>query len=150
MANDFQLGGHEVKQGTGGEAVNHLDQSKTMFITKLTGEDALRPEVVTGLKNIADVFNHFRPSAEVEFKAEDGSPVSNNIFFTSVGDFGKKGLIAKSDFLQNLETQKEEYLKFQKMLKIKQMSAIIADAQAKESYINALKAMVKELENTGA
>jgi hypothetical protein len=146
---DFQLGGHEVKQGTGGEAVNHLDQNKTLYVAKLTGEDVLRPETVTGLKNMTDVFNHFKPFVEVDFKDETGATVSNNVQFSSIADFGKKGLIAKSSFLQQLDTQKEEYLKFQKMLKIKQMTGIVGDAQAKESYINALKAMVKELEATG-
>jgi len=146
----FQLGGHEVKLGTGGEAVNELDQNKTLMVTNLTGDEPLKPEFHSDLKTIGDVFQRYQPSKEVEFQAEDGSPVENNLEFRSVADFGKKGLIRNSDFLQDLDAQQAEYHKFIKMLKIKQMNNIINDANAKQSYINALQAMIDELTETGA
>lgn len=146
----YELGGHEVKQGTGGEAVNALDQNKTMLISKLTGEDPLKPEFHTDLKTINDVFDRFKPEADLEFEDADGSPVNNTLQFRSVGDFGKKGLIKNSDFLQDLEAQRSEYQKFIKMLKIKQMNNIINDADAKQAYINALQSMIDELADTGA
>ena len=146
----FQLGGHEVKQGTGGEAVNALDENKTMVVTKLTGDDAFKPEVVTGLKTIGDVFDQYKPTAEIEFEDADGSPVENKLAFNSVGDFGMKGLAKNSEFLQDLEAQRTEYQKFVKMLKIKQMGNIIKDDEAKQAYINSLQAMIAELEATGA
>jgi len=146
----FQLGGHEIKQGTGGEAVNALDENKTMVISKLTGDDAFKPEVVSGLKTISDVFNHYKPNAEIEFEDAEGNPVENKLDFNSVGDFGMKGLSKNSEFLQDLEAQRTEYHKFIKMLKIKQMGNIINDADAKQSYVNALQSMINELESTGA
>ncbi len=146
----FQLGGHEVKQGTGGEAVNALDENKTLVVSKLTGDDPFKPEVVSGLKTIGDVFNHYKPSVEVEFEDAEGSPVEEKLDFNSVGDFGMKGLSKNSAFLQDLEAQRTEYQKFIKMLKIKQMGNIINDQEAKKAYINALQAMISELESTGA
>ena len=146
----FELGGHEVKQGTGGEGITELDQNKTMVITKLTNDAPLRPEFETSLKTINDVFDHYKPNVDVEFSDAEGSPVEANIPFKSVADFGKKGLIKNSEFLTDLEAQRAEYQKFIKMLKIKQMGNILKDEEAKDSYINALKAMIEELEKTGA
>lgn len=146
----YELGGHEVKQGTGGEAVNALDQNKTMVISKLTQDDPLKPEFHEDLKTISDVFDRFKPSVDIEFQDADGAPVNNDLQFRSVADFGKKGLIKNSDFLQDLEAQRSEYQKFIKMLKIKQMNNIINDAEAKQSYIGALQNMIDELAATGA
>ena len=146
----YDLGGHEVKQDTGGEAVNALDQNKTLFVESLTGEAPLKPEFTKGLKKVGDVFNYFKPQKEIEFEDDDGNPITNEIQFSSVADFGKKGLTKKSDFLQNLEAQRSEYQKFLKMLKIKQMGNIIKDPEAKQSYINVLQGMIAELEATGA
>lgn len=146
----FELGGHEVKQGTGGEGVNELDQNKTMVISKLTNEASLKPEFQNSLKTINDVFDHYKPNVDVEFTDAEGTPVNNNLQFKTVADFGKKGLINNSEFLTDLEAQRSEYLKFIKMLKIKQMGNIIKDEEAKENYINALKSMIQELEDTGA
>lgn len=146
----YDLGGHEVKQGTGGEAVNALDQNKTLFVTNLTGDEALKPEFGEGLKTINDVFEHYKPTKEIEFIDDDGAPVANTLSFNSVADFGKNGLINNSDFLQSLEAQRSEYQKFIKMLKIKQMGNIINDPEGKQSYIEILQSMIAELEETGA
>ena len=146
----FELGGHEVKQDTGGEGVNALDQNKTLVISQLTGDAPLKPEVETGLKTMKDVFDHYKPSLALELTDADGAPVSNDIQFNSVADFGKKGLIQKSPFLTSLEAQRSEYQKFIKMLKIKQMGNIIKDEEAKATYIDAIKSMIAELEETGA
>jgi len=146
----FELGGHEVKQDTGGEGVTALDQNKTLVVSQLTGDAPLKPEVETSLKTINDVFSHYKPSVDVEFTDAEGTPVNNNLTFNTVADFGKKGLIKKSEFLTDLEAQRSEYQKFIKMLKIKQMGNIIKDDEAKATYIDALKAMIDELEQTGA
>ena len=146
----YELGGHEVKMGTGGESVSALDQNKTLIVTNLTGEEALKPEFNTDLKTISNVFDHYKPNMDVEFENADGAPVENNLQFRGVSDFGKKGLIKNSEFLQNLEAQRSEYQKFIKMLKIKQMGNIVKDGEAKQTYINALKSMIQELEETGA
>ena len=146
----YDLGGHEIKQGTGGEAVNALDQNKTLFVTNLTGDEAVKPEFGESLKTINDVFDHYKPTKEIEFTDDDGAPVANTLSFNGVADFGKKGLINNSDFLQNLEAQRSEYQKFIKMLKIKQMGNIVNDVEAKQSYIEILQNMIAELEETGA
>jgi len=146
----FELGGHEVKQDTGGESITALDQNKTMIISKLTNDEPLKPEFQSSLKTMNDVFKHYKPNVDVEFTDADGSPVNNNIKFNSVGDFGKDGLVKSSDFIRDLEAKRAEYLKFIKMLKIKQMGNILKDDEAKGNYIAALQSMIQELEETGA
>ena len=146
----FQLGGHEVKMGTGGESVNALDQNKTMVITQLTGDEPIKPEFKTDLKTINDVFSNYKPTLDVSFEDKEGNPVENNLQFNSIADFGKKALIKNSPFLQDVNANQIEFQKFIKMLKIKQMGNIVKDPDAKQSYINALQSMISELEGTGA
>ena len=146
----YDLGGHEIKQDAGGETVKALDQNKTLFVSALTGEEALKPEFTQNLKTIKDVFEHYKPSKEVEFIDDKGAPINNELRFNSISDFGRKGLINNSEYLKNLEAQKSEYQKFIKMLKIKQMGNIINDVEAKASYIEILQSMIAELEATVA
>lgn len=146
----YSLGGHEVSQDSGGESITVLDPTKTMVVTKLTADDAVAPKIVPNLQTISDVFDHYKPELEVEFTDADGAPVNNKLQFRSVDDFGKKGVIEKSDFLQALEAERVEYQKFLKMLKIKQMQNVLKDPEAKAAYLGALRAMIKELEDAGA
>ena len=146
----YELGGHEVKQDTGGEAVNELDQNKTLFVTQLTGDDPIKPEMHSDLKTMKDVFERYQPNVDVEFEDGEGNPVEENIAFGSVADFGLKGMPKNSEFLQDLAAQKNEYRKFIKMLKIKQMGNILKDPEAKQNYLSALKSMITELEQSGA
>lgn len=150
MAKSLSLGGHEVSQESGGESITILDHGITLAVLGLTAEAPVKPEIQKGLQTITDVFNHYQPELEVEFKAADGSPIVNNLSFRSISDFGKDGLIEKSEFLQDLEAERVEYQKFIKMLKIKQLSNILKDPAARTAYLNALRAMIQELEEADA
>jgi hypothetical protein len=146
----YSIGGHEVPQDAGGEAINELDKNKTLFIESLTAEAPNEPEIVTGLTTLSEVFEHFQPEMEVEFTDEEGTPISNTLTFRSLDDFGKNGVIAKSEFLQKTETQRAEYTRFMKMLQIKQLGNVLNNPEAKAAYVEAIRAMIQELEDAGA
>jgi hypothetical protein len=139
----------EVQDVEVGESILEFPQNRTLMVEKLTNEGPPTPEIVNGLQTVDDVFEHFKPNVEVEFQDMDGVPKKETLNFRNLGDFGKKGITAQSDFLQNLNIQQEEYKKIVDQLKTnKLLRNIINEADAKKAMINAIYALLKELEET--
>ncbi len=139
----------EVQDVEVGEAILEFPQNRTLMVEQLTHEDPSKPEVVKGLKTVDDVFEQFKPNVDVEFQDMEGVPKKENLNFTNVGDFGVKGITAQSTFLQGLQVQQDEYQKIIKQLKSnKQLRTVIEDMETKQALINAVHALLKELESS--
>jgi hypothetical protein len=137
----------EVK-GDASEAFADIPQNRTLLIEKFTDNDPIKPELVQGLQTIDDVFDHFKPEKEVEFVNESGATAKETLHFTGLQDYGAKGITTQSSFLQGLSTQKEQYDKFLKQIKTnKILMNVLNDAELKQQYLNALNAMIQEMED---
>lgn len=77
---NYEIGGNEKKVDTS-EAFNDIAPNKTLFIQKLTDNEPLRPEKVEGLKNVEEVFGHYKPKVNVAFDKIDGSNVNETFHF---------------------------------------------------------------------
>jgi len=144
--NQVEIGGQLVPQESF-EAISQISSNRTLLAQKLTSKPT-KPEPVTGLKTIDDVFDHFKPNVKVEFESEQGAPVKEELHFTNLGDFNKKGISGQSGFLKELDSQKENYQKFAKQLRSnKILKSAMTNADAKKAYLQALKAMIQEIEN---
>ena len=67
--------------------------------------------------------------------------------FKTLGDFGVKGITEQSTFLGDLTLKKEQYQKIIKQLKTnKLLKQALSDGDSKQGLINALHALIKELE----
>lgn len=131
-----------------GEGFVEISPNKTMFIQKLTKDDPIRPAIVEGLGTVEQVFEHFKPSVEVELDKEDGSTIKENFQFSSLGDFDVKSITNNSEFLKNLSVENDAYLKIIKQLKSnKTLKNVIDNTENKAAFINALKALAAELES---
>ncbi|MFD2934195.1 hypothetical protein [Spirosoma flavum] len=143
---DYGIGGQERKLDVN-ESIVDIPQNKTLLIEKLTADAALRPDIVEGLKTVSEVFEHFQPQQEVEFETQEGSSVSETLRFRSLGDFGRKGIIAQSDYLQELNTTYEDSQRYVKQLKSnKILKMVLENPEAKAAYMSAIEAMIRELE----
>ena len=104
--------------------------------------------MVQGLQTIVDVFDHFKPEKEVEFVNEQGASSKETLRFGGLEDFGTKGITNQSAFLQGLSNQKEQYDKFLKQVKTnKVLMGVLNDAQLRQEYLNALNALIQEMED---
>ncbi|MEO6328778.1 MAG: hypothetical protein ABIO55_07595 [Ginsengibacter sp.] len=131
-----------------GEGFVEISPNKTLFIQKLTNEDASKPEIVEGLQTVEQVFEHFKPACDVELNREDGSTTKENFQFGGLGDFDVKSLINQSAFLKNLNLENDAFLKILQQLKTnKSLKNVIENADTKAAFINSLKAMVAELDD---
>jgi predicted component of type VI protein secretion system len=145
---NYGIGGQEVKPDASG-GMTDLDQNRTLFVQKLTTEVEDNPKPVYDLKTIDEVFQHFQPSVDVEFQDADGGAVQESIRFNNLADFQSKGIQAKSNFLQDLTVHQEQYQKIAKTLKTsKQMKLVLENQATKAAFVNALQALIQELEET--
>lgn len=143
----YGIGGNEVK-GDASEAIAEIPQNKTLVIEQLTADAPIKPEIVEGLQTVEDVFAHYKPEVEVEFQKEDGSTAKENLSFKNLGDFGVKGITSQSNFLKDLNTQREQYAKIGKQLKTnKLLRSAIENEDTKAALLDALRALIQELDD---
>lgn len=148
---NYGVGGNEVKVDAN-EAIQDIQENKTLLVSKLTTDEPMSPEIVSGLKTVEDVFRHFQPQIAVEHETEDGQTVNEDFKFRNLGDFTPKNLTQNSNYLSNLSLEEEQYNKIIRQLRNnKVLRNILADGGSKAALIQALKAVASELEsNDGA
>lgn len=130
------------------EAIIEFPQNRALLAEQLTFKEPSKPEIVKNLKTVEDVFDHFKPTVDVDFQNSEGGTKKETLAFKSLADFGVKGLTSQSQFLQELNIKKEEYQKIIKQLKSnKQLKQVIADAESKQAMLNAIMALLKELDS---
>lgn len=143
--NEVEIGGQLVPQQSF-EAITQISSNRTLLVQKLSSRPT-KPEPVTGLKTVNEVFDHFKPNVKVEFETEDGTSVDEELKFSNLGDFTKKGIVEQSDFLKDLNAQQDGYHKFMKQLRSnKILKSALQNSESKQAYLQALQAMIQEIE----
>lgn len=146
MSNNYGIGGNEVPSDAN-EAIQEIPQNRTLFVEKLTQDQPTKPEIVQGLKTIDDVFEHYKPEVEVDFEDADGVERKEALNFGNLGDFGAKGITRQSNFLKDLNTEKDQYLKIIKQLKTnKILKAALDSPEAKQALLESIRALLTEIE----
>lgn len=147
---DFGIGGTERDMNNANEAFADIAMNKTLFIQKLTPEAPYQPDLVKDLETVDQVFGYFKPAKEVTFETEEGVPVNEELRFGNLGDFGSKGITKQSKYLNEVSSKQQQYLKIVKDLKSnKALQSVVQNADTKEAFVTALKAMIKDLEDSG-
>ncbi|MEO6670272.1 MAG: hypothetical protein ABIN36_12395 [Ferruginibacter sp.] len=142
----YSIGGTPVDTDAS-EAFADIPQNRVMMVEKLTDKSASSPEVVQGLTSIESVFEHYKPSVDMNFETEEGTTRKETLQFSSVADFGINGITNQSSFLKDITTKKEQYQKIIKQLKSnKVLRQALTDPGSKQNVIDALTAMISELE----
>ncbi len=142
----YGIGGTEVR-GDASEAISEIQQNRTLFIEKLTGDAPVKPQIVQGLTKVEEVFDHFKPQADVEFQDSEGVSRQETLKFGNLADFGVKGITAQSAFLQDLTMQKDQLQKIIRQLKSnKMMRKALENPETKQAMLNAIYSMIREIE----
>lgn len=148
MINNYEIGGNEVKPDVS-EAIAAIPENKTLIIEKLTDEEPINPEVVKGLTTIEQVFAHYNPEKEVEFENAEGQPVTEKFHFTNVGDFSVKNMTEQSQFLKEINTEKNFYENLVKQLRSnKVLQRALENPESKAAMLEALQTILAELKET--
>jgi hypothetical protein len=130
------------------DAIIEFPQNRTLLVEQLTDEPPAKAEVVKGLRTMEDVFRHYKPNVKLEFEDPTGQSKKETLHFNELRDFEKDGLMKNSEFLKDMGTEKENYLKIEKQLRAnKVLREAISDSDSKASLINSLQALLKELQD---
>jgi hypothetical protein len=143
---NYGVGGNETKVDAN-EAIQEIQENKTLLVSKLTQEEAVNPEIITGLKTVEDVFRYFNPTLSIEQETTDGQTVKEDFRFSTLSDFTPKNITQQSAYLRDMSLQQEQYNKIIRQLKSnKVLRSMLENEQTKEAFINALHAVAEELE----
>ncbi len=143
--NTYGIGGNEVKSDAA-EALQEIPQNRTLIVEKLTEFPPVKPEMIGGLKSINEAFEYFDPKIEMTFTDDDGMQSKEVLRFKTVGDFGKNGITNQSEFLKDLDTEKEQYIKVVKQLKTNKILRLaLADPEAKKALLDTIAGLLEEL-----
>ncbi|WP_128548711.1 hypothetical protein [Larkinella soli] len=147
---NYGIGGNERKTDNASEGIADIPQNRTLFVSKLTNDPPMRPQMVYDLKSTEEVFAYYQPSAELEFQTAEGNFINETFQFRSLGDFGKKGLINQSSFLQDLDAEATEYQQIVRQLKVNRiLRAALEKPEAREALVGVLQTLIDELEAAG-
>lgn len=145
MIQEYGIGGNEIKVDAS-ESIAAIPENRTLLVEKLTSEEPIQPELVTGLTNIEQVFEHYKPQIDVQFENEEGQPVDETFYFKNVGDFSVKNMTAQSNFLNSLSTEKDFFEGLSKQLRSnKVLQRALENPEAKQAFIASLNAILNEL-----
>lgn len=144
---DYQVGGNAVKVDAS-EGMADIPMNRSLFVQKLTADDPPKPQAVYDLKTVDEVFAHFKPKVSLDFEDNEGSAVSEELHFTNLGDFKAQSMVAQSPFLQQLNSQQDDYQKIMKQLKTnKLVQNVIGNPETKAAFMAALQALIQELDD---
>lgn len=142
---NYGIGGNEVKLEAS-EGIADIPQNRTLMVEQLTKDEPVAPEVVTGLTNIDEVFEHFQPEIDIEFADAEGAPVEENFRFHNVGDFSVKKMTEQSPFLSGLNAEKQFADRMEKSLRSnKVLQRVLENPATRKAFVNTLSIMLDEL-----
>ena len=136
-----------------GAKVNAIDANKTLVIDQYTSDASEEPELFQDAKTMKDVFDHFKPSVDVDFENESGEIVSETLHFDEMKDFevngGKGNLVTNSRFLSDIKIHEDTAAKVRKQIEQNaKLRNILKDAKGREELRTMLQEMLNELEQS--
>ena len=133
------------------EKVMALDNNKTLIIDQFTSNMEMGvSDLFEGAKTMQDVFNHFKPSVDVEFYDEQGGIVSEELHFNEMRDFETNGgdgqLVSNSAYLSETKSKIEIAAKIRKQIEQnRRLRDILKDAESKAELKEMLEELLKEI-----
>lgn len=136
-----------------GAKVNAIDANKTLIIDQYTSDAGEDPELFQEAKTMKDVFEHFKPSVDVDFESETGDIISETLHFNEMKDFevngGKGNLVANSKYLSDIKLHVDNAAKVRKQIEQNsKLRNILKDEKGREELRMMLRQMLDELEKT--
>ena len=131
--------------------VTPLDNNKSIIIDQYTSDvEVGNSELFENPKTMQDVFNHFKPTVNVEFEDEQGGIVSEQLHFNEMRDFeangGKGNLVTNSPFLSGAKSKVDVSAKIRKQIEQnRRLRDILKDAEGKAELKELLETLLQEI-----
>ncbi len=126
-----------------------IPANRTLMVIPLTDEAPDQPSKELGLDTTEAVFEHYKPSVEVNFTGEDGSDIKETFNYKKVSDFEEKGILEQSEFLNDVASRKAIANEIETRLsKNKPLGRMLSDPESKAAFIATLESLAEELKST--
>jgi len=140
MAKLKHFGADHVKEIDASMTVEILDSNRTIYVAPLNEAAGEEPEL-TRCRSMPEVFQTFKPAAEIEVRNDQGESAMTNIRFGAVKDFSPESVISQSPTLEAQQNEKLVLAEFLKNLKSNAtLRKTLADPEQREQFLNGLKA----------
>lgn len=140
MAKLKHFGADHVKEIDASMTVEILDSNRTIYVAPLNEAAGEEPEL-TRCRSMPEVFQTFKPAAEIEVRNDQGESTMTNIRFGAVKDFSPESVISQSPTLEAQQNEKLVLAEFLKNLKSNAtLRKTLADPEQREQFLNGLKA----------
>ena len=135
-----------------GAKVNAIDANRTLIIDQYTSDADENPDLYTTPTTMKEVFEHFKPTVDVEFEDEEGASKPETLHFNQLSDFnadgGKGRLVKNSEFLYSIKIHADNTTKVRKQMEQNaKLRTIIKDDAAREDLKALLQDILNQLDN---
>lgn len=137
--------GADVKEQEAPSGVKLVPDNKTLIAIPLNDDhdDDVEP---ARLKSMTEIFEHYKPSREVELKTEDGGSDELMLKFNSLKDFSKDGIINQSEVLQDLQSKENIYSRMVDVMKNNiNLQTVLSNDEHKKEFVELLDTLIQEL-----
>lgn len=126
--------------------VPDIPTNNTLIIDQYTSDASDNLELFVEARSMKDVFYHFKPSVDVEFRNENGETILETLHFNGIQDFevndGEGKLVSNSFLLSSIKTRAERAENNRtKILQNAKLQAILNDQQS----LDELKVLIGRL-----
>lgn len=147
---NYGIGGNEVKIDVN-ESISDIPSNRTIIVQKLTDEAPVAPECVYGLQTVADVFERFEPSVDLQYTDAEGNESTEIMKFANLGDFEAKKIMEHSDFLSKLDIEREQSVKIARQLTSNRaLQKALENPAAKQAIMEVIEASIQEIREAQA
>ncbi|GAB3425659.1 type VI secretion system contractile sheath small subunit [Niabella aquatica] len=126
-----------------------IPANRTLLAGRFTASAAHKPEAIHGLQSLADIFQHYNPSVNVELEDKNGGVRTETFVFQSIQDFSMESITAQSSFFKELALSREGYLKAAQQLKRNgQLKEALSNPEQRKAFLSVVLAMIQDLKNS--
>jgi len=147
---DYAVGAVSIPGITPEIGVTQLTPNKTLYVGCFQDEGPYEPEVLpkTACKNISSVFEHLKPSVNVNLQTgkSDSPEEEINISLDSLKSFQLSSIKKSIPLLDELDQKQDVIGKFMNMIsKSKKLQEVLNDPEKKDALLNLFLSIKEEL-----
>ena len=100
------------------------------------------------MQTIDDVFERFEPTVQLEHVDAEGNEIKETMTFKGLGDFGAEKIKENSEFLSELDIEREQSIKIARQLASnKALQKVIENPALKDALAEVIEASIQEILN---
>ena len=138
--------GAKIVQKEAAQGVKLVPDNRTLIVLPFSEEydEEINP---TRLKSMQELFAHYQPSTEVEFKNIEGETEDPSMLkFETLADFKPEGIVNQVPLLQELEQQAETYARFADIFQNNEkLINVLANEESKKELLELIDTLIQEL-----